>query len=105
MGLPGRASNFRGSIRVLDYCTTSVTELFCVQPILARSLLALARKQLQFLLSDSPAYSAANTTTECIVDVHQQLWALLDNFRTSVGSFEALDDVMLVGSPWMDDGT
>jgi hypothetical protein len=28
------------------------------------------------------------------------LWALLDEFRTSEGGFQALEDVVLVGSPW-----
>ncbi len=31
------------------------------------------------------------------------VWALLDNFRTSEGGFQALEDVVLMGSPWMAD--
>jgi len=30
-------------------------------------------------------------------------WAFLDNFRTSGDGFQALEDVVLVGGPWMAD--
>ena len=33
------------------------------------------------------------------------IWVLLDAFQTSAGAFQALEDVVLVGSAWMADRT